>query len=244
MFLFKKKKLVLECFTKVEQLSKIGIPKASEYIPEWWKSIPKVVNGPNAYGMAVPKPTLKTCAGFIDLYRRGNIVPLWSDLIIDVHEDTYTWQFSDPHSDNQIRQHEEYQFTSENFKFDHFHHAKIESPWLVKCNKDVKFLAIEPTYNNLLNDYGIRYLPGVVDFKDQHGINVNMFIPAEIRRIKMNFLDPLYHWICLDDTYDVEFKPILVDAVEYQKIERETSFHPHFIGNFSKLKKCPFKGNN
>lgn len=243
MFFFKKKKLVVDCFTKVEQLAKIGIPKASEYIPQWWKAIPKSHNGPNAMGMAIPKTTMKTCAGFIDLYRRGNILPLWSDLIIDINETSYTWQFADTHPDNQIREHDSYQFATEGYKFEHYRHAKLEAPWMAKCSKDVKFLAIEPTYNNIVNDYGIKFLPGVVDFKHQHGINVNLFIPSEIRRIKMNYLDPLYHWICLDDTYEVEFKSILVDAVEYQKIERACQFHPNFIGTFAKSKKCPFTGN-
>jgi hypothetical protein len=240
MFLFKKKKLILECFTKVKGIADIGIPPASKFIPDWWKDLPKTIFGPNHVGMAVPRQTMRSCAGFIDLYNRGNILPMWSDVLIEVNETSYTWQFAD-HNAPGIVEHGPHQYSTENFKFENFKHAKLEAPWLVRCDKDVKFLAIEPVYNNLVNDYGIKYLPGVVDFKYQHGINVNFFIPSVIRRIKINYLDPLYHWICLDDAYNVEFKSILVDAVEYEKLERASNFRPHFTGSFLKARKCPFR---
>jgi hypothetical protein len=239
MFFFRKNKLVVEAFTKVQPLADIGIPRASQFIPEWWKNLPKTIYGPNENGMAVPRQTMRSCAGFIDLYNRGHILPMWSDVLLEINETSYTWQFAD-HNAPGIVEHGKHQYTTEEYKFDHYRHAKLEAPWLVRCNKDVKFLAIEPTYNNLVNDYGIKYLPGVVDFKYQHGINVNLLLPAQIRRIKINHLDPLYHWICLEDDYNVEFKSIVVDSLEYEKLERASNFRPHFTGSFLKARKCPF----
>jgi hypothetical protein len=240
MFFFKKKKLVVECFTKVEQLANIGIPRASKFLPEWWKQIPKVNYIPNNLGVAIPNATMKTCAGFIDLYHQGNILPMWSELLIDVDETSYCYQYSDTENFANPETHPKEQFVTDQYKFEHFHHMKLVAPWLLKCDKDVKFIAIEPTYNNIVNDYGIVYLPGVLDFKYNHGVNVNLLLPSYIRRIKMNFLDPLYHLICLDGDHNVEFKSILVDKIEYSKIHSAAGFRPHFISNNKKMKKCPF----
>jgi hypothetical protein len=241
MFLFKKKKLILECFTRIPRIAEIGIPRASAFIPEWWKAVPKALNLPNPQGMVMPTHTMKTCAGFIDLYQQGNIQPLWSELIIEVNEKSYTWQFADNFSPP-IIEHPKNQYATEHFNFNNWRHAKFESPWLVKCNKDVKFLGFEPSYNHLLNDYGLKMLPGVVDFKYQHGLNVNVFIPAIIRRIKLDYCYPMYQWICLDSDYDVEWKPIVVDEIEYRKVEYSSNHRPYFIGTFKKARKCPFSG--
>jgi hypothetical protein len=240
MFFFKKKKIVVDCFTKVEQLADIGIPRASKFLPEWWKQIPKELYKANQQGVAIPSPTMKTCPGFIDLYSQGNIIPMWSDLLIDVDETSYCYQYSDISNFVNPDSHPKEQFATDQYNFEHFHHIKLVSPWLFKCNKDVKFLAIEPTYNNIVNDYGIVYLPGVLDFKHNRGINVNLLLPSYIRRIKINYLDPMYHLICLDSDYTVEFKSVLVDQVEYDKVQTSSRFRPHFISNLKKLKKCPF----
>jgi hypothetical protein len=241
MFFFRKKKLIVEAFTKVPQIAEVGLPLARHYIPDWWKEIPRSRNFANPTGMTVPAHTMKTCAGFIDLYKIGVIQPLHSELIIEVNETSYTWQYADRLSPPVV-EHPSHQYATEKYDFSKWRHAKIESPFLVRCNKDVKFLGIEPTYNQLLNDYGIKTLPGVVDFKYQHGLNVPMFIPAIIRRIKLDYGYPLYQWICLDSDYDVEWKPIVVDDNEYRKIEYASNYRPHFIANFRKVKNCPFSG--
>ena len=38
------------------------------YIPEWWKSTPKVVKG---------HPTIKNCPAFIEYYKKGIVIPMW-----------------------------------------------------------------------------------------------------------------------------------------------------------------------
>lgn len=241
MFWFKRKKLVVDAYTKYPQLAEMGIPYASRFVPDWWKAIPKCLNKPNKDGMVVPSVTMKTCAGIIDLYKEGNILPLWSDLIIDTNENGgYMWQYADS-SLPQIVQHGKDQFATESFDFNQYSHAKLQAPWCISTRKDVKFLAIEPTWNNLFNDYGMKYLPGVVNFKHQHGINVNIFLPNTIRRIKMNCGDPLLHWICLDKNYDVEFRPQVVSPSEFEKHENG-NFRQYFINNFRKSSKCPFSG--
>ena len=284
MFFFKKKKLVVECFTQSESLAEVGIPKAARFFPDWWKDLPKSIDVvPDSFvlpnppmqnpleqnplelnppmqnpfdpfsqeksrpllqnplnAIKFPTFTMKTCAGFLDLYKMGNIVPLWSEMIIEVDEFSYKWRTPDK-SCPPIVQHAKYQFCTEKYKLNEkWRHAKFESPWTLRCSKDVKFLMTEPSYNQLNNDYGIKVLPGVIEFKYQNSLNVNTFIPARPRKIELDYLYPMAHLICLDSNYDVEFKSIQVSADEYGKLNRFSKHRPFFLNSFNKIKKCPF----
>ena len=270
MFFFKKKKLVVECFTQSESLAEVGIPKAARFFPDWWKDLPKSIDLPNSLAqlnppmqnplepdspdsqekrllpqnhlnrVKFPTFTMKTCAGFLDLYKIGNIVPLWSEIIIEVDEFSYKWRAADKNCPP-IVQHPKFQFSTEKYKINEkWRHAKFESPWTLRCSKDVKFLMTEPSYNQLNNDYGIKILPGVIEFKYQNSLNVNTFIPARPRRIELDYLYPMAHLICLDNNYNVEFKSIQVSADEYGKLNRISKHKPFFLNSFNKIKKCPF----
>lgn len=240
MFFFKKKKLVVECFTLSETLAKVGIPRASRFLPDWWKDLPKSVNIKPTNSIEFPTFTMKTCPGFLDLYKIGNILPLWSEIIIEVDEISYKWKASYPGCPP-ITEHPKVQFSTEKYKINEkWRHAKFESPWAVRCKKDVKFICIEPSYNQLNNDFGIKVLPGVFDFKYQNGLHINTFIPAQSKRMHLEYMYPLAHLICLDNSYDVEFKSIQVGQEEYGKINRFAKHRPYFLNSFNKLKKCPF----
>jgi hypothetical protein len=242
-FFFKKPKLVVECFTTLDRLQKVGIPKANNFIPDWWKTVDKSLWKSSKHSdMAVPYPTMKTCPGFTDLYKRGNILPLWTELLIESDHFGYKWEFAGNNKNINIERHSPDQYASKEYTedFKSLHHVKLNSPWIFKCKKDTPFLAIEPVYNNLLSTYGIKYLPGVLNFKDQHGTNVNFFIPANINSIKMFYMDPLYHFICLDNDVNVEFKSILISQNEHDDLSRNMGFRTSFLNDYKKSSKCPF----
>ncbi len=44
MFFFRKKTLLIDCFTPVEGAFKYAKPKlAAEFVPDWWKELPKTL---------------------------------------------------------------------------------------------------------------------------------------------------------------------------------------------------------
>jgi hypothetical protein len=67
MFLFKKKKVVLDCFTyRSDVYSYFPIQKASSAMPNWWKKMPATFC-PDPTGLA-EFPTMRSCSGFLSYY--------------------------------------------------------------------------------------------------------------------------------------------------------------------------------
>ena len=70
-FWFKKKKVVLECFTDNDiAFNYAKIERMDKFFPEWWKKTKKYSDK----GI----PTIKGCVGFIDYYKKGITIPSWN----------------------------------------------------------------------------------------------------------------------------------------------------------------------
>ena len=77
MFFFKKKNIVVDCFTtSVTAYKYHPIKKASEFLPEWWKKVPAYnnVSSPYSNNMMVERTSIKKCTGFTSLYKNGFIL--------------------------------------------------------------------------------------------------------------------------------------------------------------------------
>ena len=138
------KKIKLECFTADAAIHKFfPISLAKKFIPEWFKSIPP---------MGEQTATIKHCDGFHNLYSRGWVMPMWSDLLLETDkEGGYKYQYSgsfesypggnrgyqpiDQHSSEQLG----------NKFLDHIH-LKLLSPWIIKEKSGVDFYYSENTW--------------------------------------------------------------------------------------------------
>ena len=100
--LFRKKKLVLKAYTHNSCAYEFfTVAKAHYFYPEWWKKLPSYhqqeIPRQEVGAMTIKAPTMKTCAGIIDIYKHGIVLPLWSDLQIKVTEHgQWAGVFSDP----------------------------------------------------------------------------------------------------------------------------------------------------
>jgi hypothetical protein len=85
-FHIKKKRIVLDCYVDRESVAKLApLQKTSSTIPSWWKSLPKRSETDNLNSL--DGATLKSCLGFTNLYNRGFVIPMWSDLSVRVGQD-------------------------------------------------------------------------------------------------------------------------------------------------------------
>lgn len=167
-FLFPKKKIVVDCFTYNEiALQTSPITNSIKYMPDWWKNLP-AFNTPSFY----PTSTMKKCVGMIDYYKNSITIPIWSDLAINVNDKNYQWQFSDCFSVATIHPYEE-RF---NFMPEHGH-LKLVPHWLLKTKKDIPWVWSQPLYNFSDNISDIKVLPGIISFYHQHGTNINIIFP-------------------------------------------------------------------
>jgi hypothetical protein len=97
---FKKKPIDIHFFTTREEVFNLAKPKhAIEFIPDWFKKLPahRFTNEPNQN--LIGNRNIKTCPGFVNLYKTGFIFSLWSDLNVEINGDDYRYQFID-HTSN------------------------------------------------------------------------------------------------------------------------------------------------
>lgn len=246
MFLFKKKKIVVDCFTCVPEVYNLfPIKKAIKYTPEWWKRLPSEDTDVDGTTMR----TMKKCAGFIDLYKSGFIMEMWSEMSMDISETENgpIWKSLYPSYafDVPVEHHP----LQSGYTFSDKLHMKLTSPWLFSEKTGVNFAFIEPSWNIPDFWHYTKIVPAVVNYKYQHGTHVNMFFSRGDYKFIFAPGMPLVHFVPLTDK-DVEVKNHLVSYDEFNKI-RNKSLRLFFKGhyeNYLKLlkkkennkKKCPF----
>ena len=101
-------------------------------------------------------------------------------------------------------------------------------------------------YNQLAELSAYHILPGIMDFKYNHGTNVNMFFPKVDNKILFKAGTPLAHIIPMSEN-KVEIKTHVVTEAEMEKIE-PASYVSTFINKYdinkkilkAKEKGCPF----
>jgi len=241
-FFFKKKQLHIDFFTsRSEVYDYAPIEQASKFIPRWWKDLPKLSKNDTNTNM-------RYCSGFNDLYKRGVIIPLWSDLNIVVGPLGTThgaYQYSDMTSRADYHSPEQRgDFAPDSVQI------KLINPWAVRCNEDVQWISIGTQFNQKsLNDYSL--ISGILEFKYQFGMNINLMFArhAEERTSFIEHGTPLMQLIPLDDRRVVHHNH-LVSADEMMKIERNktsiTFQAPYYkMMRLAKTKeeKCPFNRN-
>ena len=210
LFLFKKPKLVIDCFTNrpdVFNFSKIDY--AHKFYPEWWKQTPKSYMS-NFY----KRSTIKKCRGIIDNYRYGAMVPLWCDLALSVKNKQYQWQFSDFTTRCEIHESKQWDTFADPTNYGHL---KIVSPWHINCKSDTKFYWTLPFWNHAI-DISYHVIPGMLEFKYNHAININMMInlQQDFTHI-IKAYTPMVHMIPVSDK-ELVIKHHLISKEEFNNL--------------------------
>jgi len=175
------------CYTdNVNAYEYFPIRQAREFIPQWWKDIPNTVydENNNYHTKVFLKPTMKRCPGIIEYYKKGLMIPLWSDIeiIVDRNINEEGWStaianesLNEPHPDFQKGD-----FLSSGNWF----HNKLISPWKIETKEPLDFLYLQPHWNlNELNN-DIVIPNGYNSFyKDNHATHIQMFVNKSFDRV-------------------------------------------------------------
>lgn len=240
-FFFRKKKVVIDAFTHMRTAYEyFPIDYAIKFVPEWWKSLPKEYTKTTNLGLNLDISTLKRCNGFLDLYARGFVLPMWSDLVMNTQETGgYQFQWANSNSAD-ITTHSAQQYGMS--VDEKFIHLKILSPWMVQEKTGVKFIWTSPTWSRLFDD-NLTILPGVVDYKYQHGTNINLFIEKKNSTYKLMAGEAMSHVVPLSD-HKIEIKTHLIGKDEFFKKDEVFAFANKYKRvkqiTDGKEKKCPF----
>ena len=242
LFIFRKKPLEITLFTANESAFKFSRPqKATHFIPEWWKNLPKQIHRNDMQQKSVSSVirTMKTCPGFIDLYSKGFIQPMWSDLSVQIEPDgRYQYQYADGVSKAQDHQTE--QMAGNHFSRSHSH-LKLASPWIAKESTNTKFLVCAPVWNGFGAD-DVCVVPGMAGYKMPLELNINMFFrrQRETKIYDLDFGQPIAHFIPLSDR-PLKLSYELISAEEQDKRIRRGGMHLFFENRNKKAEKlCPY----
>jgi hypothetical protein len=249
--LFRSKKLIIKAYTfKSATYEYFTVAKSHHFYPEWWKKLPTFHEELRG-ALNVKAPTMKTCAGIIEIYKKGIILPLWSDLQFRVAENNqWAAAFSD-HNTNQPTSHPRYQIGENNAEFNNCIHIKIDAPWLfIDVNKTgIPFLQQGCFWNNISTQRLLHICPGVLNYKFQHSVNINAFLSSNTpEEFVIPANTPIMQMIPLSEK-ELELQVELISYEDFNKINDKhaaTCFH----NKYERLKKiamqkesqskCPF----
>lgn len=184
----------LEFFTEHEPLLSHPPVPASRFLPEWFRrqkpSFPIEPNQRYPFGVSSKlqlsnvNATIKRCPGILSYLSEGYIIPLWSDFVVQVRNDTIYAMGS--HQHDYVSLHGRHiHFDAMPERPDYYKDAvKFFNPWCVKAPKGWSVLLTAPFYH--MEDRFV-VCPGVVDADSYHRIHVNTFFrkgPAD-HKLKM-----------------------------------------------------------
>lgn len=232
MFWNKKNSVKFSCIKENKSLYDALPPNyTSKFYPEWFKDLKHTFKkNVDQFGIIKDEPTIKSCPGIRATLTNGFIIPMWSDLIIDVYPDkTFNYLFSQRFSSGSV--HDSMQLG--NFLQD-YSHLKLVSPWVAESSKSKLFYVTSPFYHtNGVDDYQI--VPGFVDLHYSHTTSVfivfkhkenpyRIFIPAG---------KPLVQWINTDQQF-FHIEKQLISKEEWVGLDNKTITFTKTYHNFVK----------
>ena len=245
MNLFKRfqKPIILDCYTcDSSAFNTSKIQPATKFLPDWWKQIPKYNSEPGSLAIY---PTMKGCSGFTDLFKTGFILPLWSDVAIEVGAigtEYYRYQFSDKVSSAVSHAPDQ---RGSAYPVTNYLHLKLISPWLLSCDEPINFMFTDPVWTR---DDPTQFttLPGILEFVYQKGTNINLLFkrPPETIVQTLHFGQPLAQLVPLTERR-VELKHHLISDAEYRSL-KNIGTNVTFLGKYRANKQsikangCPF----
>jgi len=246
MFLFKKSKIVIDAFTYSHNIHEFyKIEKSSKFYPDWWKEMESSIDKTDHYGITIETPTIKRCDGILEYYRNGFILPSWCDMTFKIHDTgDLVYDYSDK-SSMLVQQHSMDSFTAD---FNNLKPIKIVSPWILKEKTGVNFLLSQPFWNHLNMSKYFIVPPGILNFKYQNQLNINVLFDKQPNQLNVSEGTPLAYIIPLSDK-EIVIKTHLIDRQEFNKEHEKLTFTNKYIGGYKLNKKkhiepkskCPFK---
>jgi len=235
----KRKKVTVDCFTYHIAVEKeFPISKAVNFYPDWFKKLKTTYIQPtnDQNKVEYPRSTIKMCEGFRDYYSQGFVIPLWSDLILNIKKNEgYDFLFS---AQNDILCHIEHHNHNEyGNMFNKYIHGKIISPWLISEKSGIKFMWTEPKWNMVKYWSSINIVPGVCSYNLQSTAHINMFFSNENKKIKLLAGQPLAHIIPITEN-EIDLKVHLLEKKDYEKLQDLNSYTSKFVGKYKYRQKA------
>lgn len=191
--ILKKKYVDIWCYTgNVNAYEYFPIENCREFMPSWWKNIPS-----GKRSLAADRvPSMKRCPGIIEHYKRGFVLPLWTDIEVIVDNTLPDGWLATAADMNEIDTHEAYQY-GEFLDRKRWFHMKLNSPWFIETSEPLDFVYTQPHWN--WGDLNTEiFTPTAYDtfFEGNHSTNVQLFSHKyHCRNFVISAGTPMVHYI-------------------------------------------------
>mgnify|MGYP001238669998 CR=1 FL=1 len=233
-----KEKPKIHWWSTIQGVEKVTpIVPAKEYIPDWWKRVGRMLDD-----NIKNKGSVKNCPSFPEYITQGFVVPLWTDVHLNIEHDKYEWHSPDnmfnfsSHGKNQFLD-----FVPQHVKDNSSIILKPNCPWRVKTPPGWSVWQL-PMYYHFNNIF--ETLPGIIWSDIHHEINQQMMI-KKYGEFVIKRGTPLAMYVPYERnkyTYDVSGP-----NTENAKWANESYIHVRskFRGGYklhqAEVKKCPIK---
>ena len=239
MFWFcKRKKVVVDAFTPHESVkNEYPIDVASKFLPQWWKDAqPSYLVDDLA-----PHPTIKSCPGIIDLYSKGFMIPLWTDVVIEVQPEIFRWQAADERAVLSSHTPEQWNMFVDSHQFAHL---KLSNTWSIRTKENINWVFMAPYWNqNPADIYSTP--PGIVNsYYTYMPLNIQLMISRKaLGMFNLHAGDPIAHVIPMTDK-DIQIKTHVIDQKDWDKYYAHPGIgKSRWLNSYKHaIKKCPFHG--
>ena len=173
------KKVKLDCYTFNRNLLELQPIVNKVHNPSWWSKLKKYYEHFDVRsGIRTPVPTVKLCPGVADYIRNPIHIKLWTDIIFRVRPDgRVTYVAPDGGARNHIDTHAKEQTGKDLYPGRAT--VKLANPWVVKGSDKTRFMVTENHYSEELRQHGIIVSPGIINFYDQHSLNIFLVFPLK-----------------------------------------------------------------
>jgi len=181
--------------------------------PSWWSKLKNTIKefDPRS-GIHVPCPTVKACPGVVNYIRKPIVFKLWSDVIFKVNPNGSVKYVNPERSPLKFEasQHSNEQVGNELYANRAI--LKLHVPWAIKGSDKTEFMLTECHYTEDLRKHDILVSPGILNFYEQHTINVFLVFPVkeEPYEVLLKYGTPLMSMYPMTDK-KVEIKNHLTD---------------------------------
>jgi hypothetical protein len=239
-FFHRRKKIVVDCFTSDQTAYHYApIVRATKLFPDWWQNMP--LSDPNSIDF-IASANMKRCWGFVELYKRSIMLPLWSDYHFKISKDRYEWSkpMQIPALQCGVQEHNKLQYGN---SFDDYHHAKLISPWNFREKRGINFIMTGALWH--MENYDFKIMPGILEFKCQSHTNVNIFLAKKQMPyvVFLSIAKPLVYLTPLSED-KIVIKNHLVSENEMMRLIPTMPFSGLAellkIKNKQESRKCPF----
>ena len=227
--MFRKNEVTVKLYThEPNHFEFFKLRNGTKDYPEWFKKLPGEYYNPGF--IPIPVPTAKRCPAIIDYFKKSMVIPNQFDLYLKAaHDNASGWLTPTKESAEMISTFGPNQKTGFSIP-----HIKIDTSWICVEETGIDFMIVDAYYNNFNEPW--RIIPGILDFKYQHSLNINIAYNNQEEPIFIPVNTPLSFMIPLTEK-NVKYEHYLVSNDEWNKIRNKYATGNTFLSKHLKHKK-------